>query len=82
MLEGLNSGGHFPFGVDDEIRPRGRELYSTAYNNSFCVPDVHVVCCSRTIVLLCAGHNSVIRRPKHFFVFTRTTKLLLAYDKR
>ena len=61
----------FPFGVDDETRPgsrkRATQLYSTAYN-SFHVPDVHVVCCLHTIIvsyLAWAGHNSVVRRPKH-----------------
>ena len=40
-----------------------------------CVVRVPSYCCARAITLSYAGPNT-------FFVFTRTTKLLLAYDKR
>ena len=52
-----------------EARKWTTQSYSAAYNtNSFRVPDVHVVCCVRTIVLSyisCAGHNSVVCELKH-----------------
>ena len=61
MLEGLNSGGYFPFGVDDEIRPRGRELYSTACNNnSFRVPSYCYGRAIYAITLSYAGPNTFL----------------------